>query len=192
MAMVKTISWPGVVNHHPRLRAFLPAAEHRVHLSGEPLRTLMEEQPLTLQVLLQPRAHGLEVVGDAAFQAAGSHTGGLHVGGHAFGRGRQGLGVHQQALLARVEAPVGGKQNVEVAGQPSRSPVIEADSIPSTEGRANLLLVRMDDAPKHRQVQLYNSLHEPIRVRGRFDSILEGLKSTPAIEHRRGMQDRVA
>ena len=86
----------------------------------EPLRTLMEEQPLTLQVLLQPRAHGLEVVGDAAFQAAGSHTGGLHVGGHAFGRGRQGLGVHQQALLARVEAPVGGKQNVEVAGQPSR------------------------------------------------------------------------
>ena len=34
MAMVKTIFWPGVVNHHPRLRAFLPAAEHRVHLSG--------------------------------------------------------------------------------------------------------------------------------------------------------------
>jgi hypothetical protein len=32
--MVKTIFWPGVVNHHPRLRAFLPAAEHRVHVSG--------------------------------------------------------------------------------------------------------------------------------------------------------------
>jgi len=34
VAMVKTISWPGVVNHHPRLRTFPPAAERRVHLSG--------------------------------------------------------------------------------------------------------------------------------------------------------------
>src|SRR5580704_18130538 len=50
----------------------------------------------------------------------------------------------------------------------------------------------MDGAPQHRQVHLDNPLHESVRVRGRFKPVLESLEPSPAIEHRRGLQHRVA
>ena len=87
--------------------------------------------------------------------------------------------MHQQALLARVEAPVGGEQEVEIAAQPRRSPVVKAHAVPSAEGRADLLLVGMDGATQYRQVLVDYPLHEPVRVGGRFDPVLQGVEPTP-------------
>ena len=66
------------------------------------------------------------------------------------------MDLHEQALLARVEAPIGREQDVEIAGQPSRGAVVKADAVPPAEGRADLLLVGMDVGPQQRQVPLDN------------------------------------
>jgi hypothetical protein len=88
------------------------------------------------------------VVDHATVQAAGSRASGFRIGGDLLGRGGQGLDLHEQALLARVEAPIGREQDVEIAGQPSRGTVVKADAVPPAEGRADLLLVGMDVGPR--------------------------------------------
>jgi hypothetical protein len=60
-------------------------------------------------------------------------------------------------------------------------------SVPPAEGRADLMLVGMDVAPQQRQVPLDNPRHQPIRIGGCFEPVLEGAEPTLAIEHRLGL-----
>jgi hypothetical protein len=51
------------------------------------------EQPLVMQIVFQPCAHGLKVIDHASFQAASPRANSFHIGDHLVRHRRQGLGV---------------------------------------------------------------------------------------------------